>query len=153
MENSTRFIRHNVLEKMRNIINPNALIDEADEDDPYSLKFIAQNFQEADAVVYVDVKSFREIENAFLDKFALKANVKEVFKGTFKAGASFEYRDDLLYRPMRAEDLGEQILYLKKNEENGKIYYERVDYTEGWIQYGILEKLRKIKREKSNKKK
>jgi hypothetical protein len=155
LENSSRYIKGNVLEKMRNIADPNSPVDESDELNPYSVAYIGKNFAEADAVVYVDVKSFKSFETSdySTDKFALKANVKEVFKGGLKSGQTFEYLDDLLHRPMREEDLGEQILYLEKKEENGKIYYEKLDYTEGWIRHDILEKLRRIASERSDRKK
>jgi hypothetical protein len=153
LENSSREIKHNVLEKLRNILNPNSLIDDTDEKNPYSLKYISKNFQEADVVIYTDVLSLepdKYCEGFCSEPFILKAKIKEVFKGKLNIEQTFEYRDDLLHRPMREEDLGEQILYLKKKVENGKIYYEKVEYTEGWIQHNILEKLRKIAKEKSN---
>jgi len=150
LENSTRNIEHNVLEKMRNILNPNSPIDENDDREPYSIKYIKTNFEEADAVVYADVVSFKSDADGFNDEAAiLKATIKEVFKGNQRAGQTFEYKDNLLYRPMREEDLGKQILYLKKNEENGQVYYKKIEYTEGWIQHDILEKLRKIAKENS----
>jgi hypothetical protein len=153
LENSTRRIKHNVLEKLRNILNPNSPIDENDETETYSLKYIEKNFQEADAVVYADVLSFepdKSCDGFCAAPFILKAQIKEVFKGEIKAEQTFEYKDDLLHRPIREDDLGEQILYLEKKEENGKVFYEKVGYTEGWIQHDILEKLRKIAKEKSN---
>jgi hypothetical protein len=155
LENSSRRIKHNILEKMRNIINPNAPINDDDELEPYSLKYIRKNFQEADAVVYADVLSFEpdKSERFGIEPFVLKAKIKEVFKGALKTGQIFEFRDDLLHRPIREEDLGEQILYLKKSVENGKVFYEKVEYTEGWIQHGILEKLQKVAKEPLNRKK
>lgn len=155
LENSSRLIKHDVLEKMRNIINPNSPIDDNDESEPYALKYIRKNFQEADAVIYADVLSFEPDEfcDGFCDKpFVLKAKIKEVFKGALKAEQTFEYKDDLLHRAIREEDLGKQILYLRKKEEKGKVFYERVKYTEGWIQHDILEKLRKIATENSSDK-
>ncbi|MEP6902595.1 MAG: hypothetical protein ABJA66_12640, partial [Actinomycetota bacterium] len=59
MENSSPRIEHNVLEKLRNILNPDSPIDENDETETYSLKYISKNFQEADAVIYADVLSFK----------------------------------------------------------------------------------------------
>lgn len=152
LENSRRRIKHDVLEKLRNILNPNAPIDDNDERETYSVKYIRKNFQEADAVVYVDVLSFKPDESCdgFCSQpFILKAKTKEVFKGEIKAEQTFEYKDDLLHRPTREEDLGEQILYLERKEENGKVFYEKVKYTEGWIEHDILEKLRKVTREQS----
>lgn len=148
LENSSRSIEHNVLEKMRNILNPNSPINENDEREPYSIKYIKTSFEEADAVVYANVVSFKSDSEGFGNGAAiLKATVKEVFKGKQRAGQTFEYKDDLLYRPMREEDLGEQVIYLKKEEENGKTVFKKIEYTEGWIQHDILEKLRKIAKE------
>jgi hypothetical protein len=151
LENSRRSIEHNVLEKMRNILDPKAPINENDEREPYAIKYIKTNFEEADAVVYADVVSFKSDAEGFGSEAAiLKAKIKEVFKGKQRSGQTFEYKDDLLYRPMRQEDLGEQVIYLKKEEENGKTVFRKIEYTEGWIQHDILEKLRKIAKEKSN---
>lgn len=151
LENSSRSIEYNVLEKMRNILNPDSPIAENDEREPYSIKYIKTNFEEADAVVYADVVSFKSDAGGFGNGSAiLKATVKEVFKGNQTAGQTFEYKDDLLYRSMREEDLGEQVIYLKKEEENGKAVFKKIEYTEGWIQHDILEKLREIAKEKSS---
>ncbi|HEX8250430.1 MAG TPA: hypothetical protein VF599_19805 [Pyrinomonadaceae bacterium] len=148
IENSTRSAT--ALEKMRKIFDPQLLIDETDESEPYSLKSIKKEYEAADAVVYADVTSFkRGAENSGFEPLVLTAKVKEVFKGNLKAGKKIEYKDDLLYRPYREDDLGEQILYLEKNVENGKIVYSRVKYALGDIQYNILEKLRKISRKKN----
>jgi hypothetical protein len=159
MENSSRLIKHNVIEKISNILDPNTPIDENDEKEPYSFKYISQNLQEADAVVYADVLNFKSDKSDGFDSesFILKAKIKEVFKGGLKAGQifeykderNFEYEDETLLRPMCKEDLGEQILYLKKKEKKGKVFYEKVNYMESWIQHDILEKLRKIAKEDS----
>jgi hypothetical protein len=143
IENSTRSV--SALAKMRKIFDPNLQIDDADEDEPYSLVSIRKEFATADAVVYADVTSFKpDAEDAGLQPLLVKAKVKEVFKGNLKAGQKIEYKDDLLYRPLRKDDLGEQVVYLEKSEENGKVVYSRVRYALGDIQYNILEKLRKI---------
>jgi len=143
IENSTRGA--DALKAMRRVVDLKTPIDETDESEPYSLKAIKKEFAEADLVVYADVLSFkRDAEDEGIEPFVLKAKVKEVFKGSLKDGQKIEYKDDLLYRPIRQADLGAQILYLEKTEENGKVVYKRIKYTFGDIQYNILEKLRKI---------
>ncbi len=144
IENSTRPI--DALKTMRKITNPLSPIDENNESEPYSLKAIEKEFETADAVIYANVTSFKPDKDNELGSFpfVLEAKIKEVFKGDLKAGQKFEYRDDLLYRPIRKEDLGEQILYLEKKEEDGKVFYKRISYTIGDIEHDILEKLRKI---------
>jgi hypothetical protein len=156
MENSSRSIEHNVLEKIRAILDPNSPIDENDQREPYSRTYISQNFKGADVVIYANVLSFKsnKSKNFDDDLVTLKAGVKEVFKGSLEAGQTFEYKvvplhqkDVSMARRMRREDLGEQILYLRKYEENGKVIYVKIEETEGRIEHNILEKLRKIAKE------
>ena len=96
----------------------------------------------------------------------MTAEVREVFKGNLKKGEIVRFREDLLYRPFREEDLVEQVVFLTiptdnrykrmKYDKDGKSYFELVElkekgviyvneeYREGFIKHGILEKLRKI---------
>jgi hypothetical protein len=151
IENSTRGI--DVLEMMRKITNPQSPINEDNEAEPYSMKALKKEFTEADAIIYADVKSFEpdKTEEFASYPFILDAEIKEVFKGNLKTGQNLEYKEDLLYRPIRKEDLGEQIIFLERIEENGKISYKRFRYSIGDIRHSVLEKLRKIAGESSNR--
>lgn len=153
IENSSFPVKDRVLEIIRKIVDPQAEVDDLDESNPYSLKAIRESFAEADAVVYADVVSFRpDTEDSGSFAHLLKAKVKESFKGKLIDGQEIEYREDLLYRPIRDGDLGEQILYLKKTERDGKVFYERMGRPESLIRHNILEKLRKVSAEKLNRK-
>lgn len=153
IENSTR--PADVLAAMRKVVNPQTPIDDANESEPYSLAALKREFESADAVIYADVTGFKKDTDDELGShpFVLNAEIKEVFKGDLKTGQKFEYKEDLLYRPVRTEDLGEQIVFLEKNEENGRFFYKRFRYSISDIRHNILEKLRQIAREKSNEKK
>ncbi|HEY0458960.1 MAG TPA: hypothetical protein VGC97_07375 [Pyrinomonadaceae bacterium] len=152
IENSTRSAA--ALETMRKIVDPEALIDETDEDEPYSREGVKKDFDESSAVVYADVTSFKPAtDDISIDAFVLKAKVIEVFKGTLKAGQEIEFKSDLLYRPARAEDLGRQIIYLERKESEGGVKYERINSTISDVRHNILEKLRKAASEKSKEKK
>jgi hypothetical protein len=74
----------------------------------------------------------------------LQAEVIEVLKGSFKTGEKIEYLDDLSYRSFNQNDLGEQVIFLEKQEENGKVFYSRIKYTADFERNDILKKLRKI---------
>jgi len=151
IENSTR--PGNAADAMRKIVDPASTIDEADEDEPYSLKSVRTDFADAAAVVYADVVSFKpDPEDKFSEKFVLKAKVIEVFKGRLKAGQEIEFRSDLLYRAVNDEDLGKQVIYLESNVD-GKIKYDRITNSIGDVRHNILEKLRAVAREKSDEKK
>lgn len=149
IENSTRPIENNVLEKMRNIVNPQTVIDENDEREPYSFISVKKEFEEADAVIFADVKSFRSDKDAESGSypFILEAEIKEIFKGNLKTGQKFEYKEDLSYRPIRNEDLGEQVIFLERVETEGKVFYERINYPISDIRHNIVEKLQKISKE------
>lgn len=152
IENSTRPVA--ALETMRKIVNPEAVINETDEDEPYSLVSIKKDFEESDAVVYAEVISFKpDADDAGSEPFILKAKIIEVFKGNLKNGQEIEYKSDLLYRPARDEDLGKQIVYLEKNEGDNAVKYKRIGYTISDVRHNILEKLRQIAKDRSNEKK
>lgn len=147
IENSTR--RLGALEKLRKIIDPQSPIDENDESEPYSFISIKKEFKEADAIIYANVTNFQKLSEGFTSmKCLLKAKSIEVFKGDIKNGQEFEFTEDLLYRPIRNEDLGKQIIFLQKQEDEGKIFYERTSYPITDVEYNMLEKLRKIKSKK-----
>lgn len=147
IENSTRLT--NVIKTIRKIKSQQMPIDETDEFNPYSLASLKKDFKSADMVLYANVESFSSGEDGLSpQEFVLEASIKDVFKGNFKSGQKIEYRDDLLYRPFRKEDLGERILFLEKNEDEGKIYFSRINYTADDVEYNVLEKLRKITDEK-----
>lgn len=142
-ENSTRGT--NVLETMRNISNPQSPINENDEYEIYSLKSIRKSFNEADLVIYADVTDFKSFENEIGSfPFTLSGKVIEVFKGKLKTGQNINFNEDLLYRPIRNEDLGKQIIFLKKKTEDGNTFYERVGITPINDEHDALKKLRKI---------
>ena len=131
---------------MRKIVNPQTPINEDNEFEPYSLIALKKEFGEADAIIYADVKDFRADSSEEFGSypFILDAEIKEVFKGDLKIGQKFEYKEDLLYRQIRQDDLGEQVIFLERVEENGKVLYKRFRYSIGNIRHNILEKLRKI---------
>ncbi len=143
IENSSRGIE--ILETMRKIADLKSPVDETDESDPYSLKSITKDFETADAVIFADVKSYKENTNGIgSQEFVLQAETAEVLKGNFKIGEKIEYLDGLLYRSFNQEDLGKQIIFLEKQEEKGKVFYSRINYTADFERNGLLEKLRKI---------
>lgn len=168
MENSTRWIDYRVLDKMRVVIDSNAQIDEKDEDEPYSRVAIKKNFEEAEAVAFVEALRFRPDKDSMFETGAIvTAVVKEVFKGDLKVNQTLEYRHDFLTSGFRKNDLGPQIVYLKRYKPiaidrmeydkstgktvrvKGEVYekgvvFENEDYTEGFIKHNILEKLREI---------
>lgn len=174
LENSTRSIRHNVIEKLRSIKNPSGPIDETDETDPYSKISIEKNYNTSDVVILADVISFTPYKDELgFEPFIVTARVKEVFKGSLKSGQTIRYTEDLLYRPLRAEDLGVEVIYLKLSTTPTKyvqidtgtkkgdkpkrterytnpdnIPFEKIEYTEGHLIHGILEKLRAIRSKK-----
>ncbi len=175
LENSSRTIQHDLLQKMRTIVTPTDLIDENDESHPYSNVSVRENFNEADVVVLADVVTFSKYtDEPGGEPFILTARVKEIFKGNLTNGQIIHYKDDLLYRPMRKSDLGLQVLYLRsvkpspeykeiEKRDNGKlvesvqqtnpkqISFERLNYTEGSLVYNILEKLRSMHDESQTK--
>jgi hypothetical protein len=143
IENSTRDIE--IVETIRKILDPNTPVDENDEFNPYSMRSLKADFKKAYAVIFVIVRGFSKSENDISpQEFILNADTKEVFKGDFVNEEKIKYRDDLLYRPFREEDLGKQIVFLEKNEEDGKVYYTRINYTADKLEHNVLEKLRKI---------
>lgn len=173
LENSTRRIEQKVIEKLRNVRNPLSTINETDEKEPYSLVAIRKSFEEADAVAYVNVIGFRANKDETGETSEIiEAVVREVFKGKLKPRQRIEYREDFLYRQHRAEDLGEQIVYLTRSNPGlygykfmavdpvtGKgimkehvdleraVLYENEEYTEAFIIHNILEKVRGISKE------
>lgn len=147
IENSTRDIE--IIETLRKLIDPQSIIDENDEFNPYSLRSLRNDFKKADAVLFVDVKSFvKSLDDLSPQSFVLNAHIKGVFKGDFEVEEKIKYKDDLLYRPFREADLGRQIIFLEKNEEDGESFFTRIPYTADKIERGVLEKLRKISSEK-----
>lgn len=147
IENSSRPLIW--LDAMRKISDPKSAIDEEDEFELYSLKGIRKQMKDADAVIYADVKSFQAApeELSPSDSSLMKSEVVEVFKGDLKSGQEFEFIENLLYRPVRNDDLGKQIIFLEKREDGDKIFYERIRYTITNVEHDILEKLRKISKE------
>jgi hypothetical protein len=145
IENSSRPIEDDVLGKMRRIIDPLSAVNEDDEDDPYSIVSIQDDFKRAEAVVYADIKEFRHSKDDVMDSdFTVKATVKEGFKGVFKAGQSIEFKDSFNYRSPRKDDLGPRVVYLQKAHWLGDRIYSRIPHAGGKIRHRILEKLRKI---------
>ncbi len=143
IENSTRDIE--VIETIRKILDPQRTVDELDEFDPYSMRSLKANFEKADAVIYVIVRGFSKNEESISpQEFVINADTKEVFKGDFVNEEKIKYLDDLLYRPFREADLGKQIVFLEKIEEDGKVFYIRINYTADKLEHNVLEKLRKI---------
>jgi hypothetical protein len=143
IENSSRGTE--ILATMRKIADLKTPVDDADDTDPYSFKALQNDFAIADAVIFADVKSFREDkERSSFQEFILQAEVVEVLKGSFKTGEKIEYLDDLSYRSFNQNDLGKQIIFLEKQEEGGKVFYSRIKYTADFVRNDILEKLRKI---------
>ena len=113
IENSTRSVEK--LEIIRKIKDSKTPVDENDEFNPYSSRSLKNDFKAADVVIYANVMKFSSVEDGLSPQgYILEADVKEVFKGGFKAKQKIEYRDDLLYRPFRKADLGEQIIYFRK---------------------------------------
>lgn len=170
LENSTRRIEHNVIQKLRNVLDPSSIINETDEKEPYSLVAIRKSFEEAEAVAYVNVIGFRPNRDQTGEtEEIVKAVVIEGFKGKLKRGQKVEFREDFLYRQHRTEDLGEQVVYLTPSNlgryayksvivdpPTGKgimkdhviletaVLYENEQYTEAFIKHNILGKLRVI---------
>lgn len=150
LENTSRSIEYDVLEKLRGIIDPKSAVDDQDEKQPYSIKALKKNFEESDAVMLADLTTLKEIEDEAgggVRPFMVGAAIREVFKGDLKRGRSLSYWDDLLYRPMRQSDLGLQVIFLMKDSSIKGTVYKRLEYTEGDIKHGIVEKLRRIARE------
>ncbi|MEO6391165.1 MAG: hypothetical protein ABIP75_04880, partial [Pyrinomonadaceae bacterium] len=144
MENSSRSIKYNVLEKLRKIIDPESPANENDPNDPYSPAYLTKLFNEADAVVFVNVTDSKSLGDYHKTSFSLTATVTEVFKGGLASGQKIRYEDDLLYRPILPEDMGPQVLFLMFEFKGGKSSFDKIDYTLGEIKHGILAALRKI---------
>lgn len=148
IENSTRGAE--AVEAMRRVVNPQSPINEADENEPYSRISIEKEFADADIVIFADVTSFTpKKEEATFERSVLQGIVKEVFKGKLKAGQKFTFEQDLLYRPIREEDLGAQVIFLTKKiiggepvYERGKLVYDRTNIAVSDIRHDVLEKLR-----------
>lgn len=151
IENSSRGVR--ILDAIRKIADPNTPVDEADISDPYSLASITKDFKTADAVIYADVKSFREeTQDISYQDYILQSEVVEVFKGNFKTGEKIEYLDDWTYRVFNQDDLGKQVIFLEKIQEGGKTFYTRIKNTADFERNNLLEKLRKISVKKTSAK-
>lgn len=168
LENSTRSVDHRVLEKMRVVVNPLSAIDENDLREPYSKPAIQKSFADAQEVAYVDVTSFRADRDDVMGRGSIMtAVVREVFRGgSLKVGQTINYREDLVHRKHRKEDLGGQVIYLtipndnrfkrwKVDKVTGKESFEEdivekgvvfvnEQHTEAFIKHNILEKLRQI---------
>lgn len=144
MENSSRSIKYNVLEKLRRIIDPASPADENDASDPYSTASLTKLYSEADAVVFVNVTNSKSLGDFHETSFSLTATVTEVFKGGLASGQTIKFEDGLLYRPILAEDMGPQVLFLMREVKDSTLIYDKIDYTLGEIKHGILDKLRKI---------
>lgn len=143
IENSGRGT--NWLKTMREIVNPQTIIDDNDEFETYSLKSLRKDFSEADAVIYADVFALAPFKDGFgSSPFFMQTKIIEVFKGDLKPKQTFKFVEDLLYRPLKKTDLGKQIIFLQKRDEDGKIYLERPRYTITEVRHGALEKLRQI---------
>lgn len=146
IENSSRPVQW--LDAMRKIVDSKSPIDDEDEFELYSLKAVRKQIKEADAVIYADVTSFQKTPDEIgFSASLLKATVLEVFKGDLNDGQKLEFVEDLLYRPIGNDDLGKQIIFLQKREEEGKTFYERTRYTITAVEHDILEKLRKSSKE------
>ena len=147
IENSSRSVK--LLAEMRKIADVKTPVNETDESDPYSLASIRKDFESADAVIYADVKSFREdAEDLSYQEFVLQAEAVEVLKGSFKTGEKIEYLDDLTYRAFNQSDLGKQVIFLERKREGGKTFYTRIKNTADFERNNLLEKLRKISAQK-----
>lgn len=153
IENSTRDSQ--ALKTVQRIINPNSIINDADENEPYSRKSLAKEFESADIVIFGNITKSNPVKNAVFEEYIMQATVKEVFKGKLKPGQKITFEQDFLYCPLRNEDLGEQIIFLSPKilagkivYENGNIVYERVNNVVGDIRHNVLEKLRSIAKSK-----
>lgn len=152
IENSSRPIEHDVLGKMRRIIDPLSAVNEDDEDDPYSMVAIRDDFERAEAVVYADIRGFRHLKaDVMHDLFTVQAIVKQGFKGNFKSGQVIEFKEWFSYRPPRRDDMGPRVIYLEKAAWAGEGVYSRIPHDGGKIRHGILEKLSKISRNHENR--
>lgn len=147
MENSFRPIKFDVLAKLRRIADPRAAADDDDPTDPFSMSALAKNYAEADAVVIAKgISSRGTLKDGSITAAAVTATVETSLKGDLRAAQSFEYEDDLLFRPYHTTDLGRQVIFLRRDVRNGEVVYERTGGTFGTIKPGVLANLRSIAR-------
>lgn len=148
MENSFRPIKFDVLGKLRRIVDPRAATENADPTDPYSKAALKESFAEADAIVVANATSSRLNQNNGSDTATtITATVESHVKGELRAAQSFEYEDDLLYRPYQPDDLGRQLIFLRRVNRDGHQVYERINGTVSAIKPGLLDDLRSISRQ------
>lgn len=150
LENSTRFIKLDVIEKIRKIRaqQVSKTINDTDQAPLYSLKSLKGMYEDLDEIVYADILSIEHPENYGTQSLhRVRAKVREVLKGDFEVGQIVEYTD--LYEPAGAKDLlKDQVIFLIKiPTKDGKPHYDRLEYSDGAVSgKNILEKMRKIAR-------
>lgn len=131
----------------------------------YQMDFLRSDFKQVSAVVYVNVKS-RELVDQIGQGgceqntgtgyclYRLNAEVKEVFKGKVRKGdfqfytttdADYQNKDSLL---------GEKVVFLNwsDNYPDQKMSLGTLENSTRSIEYNVLAKIRKIAKEKSNRK-
>ena len=128
-----------------------------DNSEYFSVKFLKSDYEQADIVVYVDVK---EVISAGASdnqtdcvnftgigycSFLLKAQVKEIYKGGIKTKTIDFYtygEAELIGRKERY--LGESVVFLEKFNDSGKIRLQVIENSIRWIEYDVLKKMRQI---------
>jgi hypothetical protein len=148
MENSSRPIKFDVLAKLRRIVDPRAVADNADPTDPYSKAALTNSFIDADAVVVARGSSTRgNNKNGSITAATISATVETSLKGDLRAAQNFEYEDDLLYRPYHTADLVRQVIFLRREMRDGQVVYQRMGSTPSTIKPGLLNSIRSIGRQ------
>lgn len=170
MENSTRSIADNILEKMSVIADQKSAINETDEGEPYSKIAIRNSFESAQEVAHVFPVKFEGGKSGFSDTATIvTARVIESFKGRLRRGQMVEYKEDYLYRKHNKSDLVGQVVYLSipdspevrmvpdKNiprmfhpqiTSKAQKAFQNEEYTEAFIKHDILQKLRTIAKDR-----
>jgi len=131
----------------------------------FSSDFLRSDYRQAGIVAYVSVKEI--ISTGRSDdqtdcvnftgigycSFLVRAEVKELYKGN-AATKMIEFSEGGEAKLIKSKDrfLGEKVVFLEKFVENGKTYWQTIENSTRPIEQDVLETMRQIAREKSNKK-
>ncbi|MEQ1763735.1 MAG: hypothetical protein ABL984_11385 [Pyrinomonadaceae bacterium] len=133
-------------------MTPCEKIDENNESEPFSFRSIQNNFREAHVVAFAEVVTMRpDNHEKGYRPYTFTARIKEVFKGgvrfneTVEYGYTFEVFDD---EPQESDFLGGRVLWLHRRVANGQVLYGQMEFMASSVDCNILEKLRKISKNK-----
>jgi hypothetical protein len=136
-----------------------AAADEADDSDFYSTELLASDLKQSEVVAYVNVLSYELVDQigqggceqnkgAGYCLYRLKAEVKEIFKGSIKEKVFEFYKVIDADYPHKEKMLGGHVVFLSWSEDfpDKKRSLGTMENSTREIKHDILRKMRKIAR-------